>query len=174
MRIKVLDERGYESALLGLSLSYKQDPDKMPEVARRLAFKGGGHNKFLESIMLWIDITAPRYWWQQFDTYRVGVTKQSESTMHTMTKRPLTQEDFEHPIPAETLAHLNELIASKDWKQVKWLLPEGFLQRRIVCLNYMTLQRMIRQRATHLLEEWSAFTGQVLAQVAHPEFLKKD
>lgn len=172
MRIKVLDERGYESALLGLSLSYRQESKRMPEVARRLASKEGGHNKFLESIVLWLDITAPRYWWQQFDTYRVGVTKQSESTMHTMTKRPLTQQDFEHPIPAETLAHLNELIAGKDWKQVKWLLPEGFLQRRVVCLNYMALQRMIRQRATHKLEEWRAFIDQVFKQVAHPEFLQ--
>ena len=172
IRIKVLDERGYESALLGLSLSYKQDPDKMPEVARRLALKGGGHNKFLESIVLWLDITAPRYWWQQFDTYRVGVTKQSESTMHTMTTRPLTQGDFEHPIPAEHLAHLNQLIAGKDWQQVKWLLPESFLQRRIVCLNYMALQRMIRQRATHKLDEWPAFIDRVLEQVAHPDFLQ--
>lgn len=174
MQVTVLDEYGYELALLGLSLSYKQDPERMPEVARRLAFKAGGHNKFLESIMLWLDITAPRYWWQQFDTYRVGVTKQSESTMHTMTKRPLTQEDFEHPIPAETLAHLNQLIAEKDWKQVKWLLPESFLQRRIVCLSYMALQRMLRQRAAHKLEEWRAFIDQVLEQVAYPELLKED
>jgi len=173
MQVTVLDEYGYDLALLGLSLSYKQDTERMPEVARRLAFKGGGHNKFLESIMLWLDITAPRYWWQQFDTYRVGVTKQSESTMHTMTKRPLTQEDFEHSIPAETLAHLNQLIAEKDWKQVKWLLPESFLQRRIVCLSYMALQRMIRQRATHKLEEWHAFIDQVLEQTEHPELLKK-
>ncbi len=172
MQVTVLDEYGYELALLGLSLSYKQDPKRMPEVARRLALKGGGHNKFLESIMLWLDITAPRYWWQQFDTYRVGVTKQSESTMHTMTKRPLTQEDFEHPIPAETLAYLNQLITEKNWKQVKWLLPESFLQRRIVCLSYMALQRMIRQRATHKLEEWRAFIDQVLEQVAYPDFLQ--
>jgi len=94
--------------------------------------------------------------------------------MHTMPKRPLKQGDFEHPIPAETLAHLNDLIADKDWKQVKWLLPESFLQRRIVCLNYMTLQRMIRQRATHKLEEWPAFIDQVRGQVSHPEFLKED
>ncbi len=173
MQVTVLDEYGYEFALLGLSLSYKQDTERMPEVARRLAFKGGGHNKFLESIVLWLDVTAPRYWWQQFDTYRVGVTKQSESTMHTMTKRPLIQEDFEHPIPAEILAYLNQLIAEKDWKQVKWLLPEGLLQRRIVCLSYMALQRMIRQRAAHKLEEWPAFIDQILRQVAHPEFLKE-
>lgn len=173
MQVKVLDERGYEFALLGLSLSYKQDPEKMPKVASRLAFKGDGHNKFLESIVLWLDITAPRYFWQQFDTYRVGVTKQSESTMHTMTKRPLEQRDFEHSIPTEILAHLNQLIAKKATKQVKWLLPESFLQRRIVCLNYMALQRMLRQRATHKLEEWHTFIDQILAQVAHPELLKK-
>lgn len=173
MKIKILDERGYEFAMLGLSLSHNQDPAKMPEVAQRLALKGGGHNKFLESIVLWLDITAPRYWWQEFDTYRVGMTKQSESTMHTITKRPLTQEDFEYPIPEEILVYLNNLITIKDWKRVKGLLPESFLQRRIVSTNYMTLQRIIRQRETHRLEEWHQFVDEVLAQAQHPEFLKE-
>jgi len=99
MKVKILDERGYDWALLGLSLSFEQDPADMPRVAQKLAFRGDGHNKFLESIVLWLDITAPRYWWQQFDTYRAGVSKQSASTMHTMTRRALTQEDFEHSIP---------------------------------------------------------------------------
>ena len=172
MKIVLLQEKGFSPAMLGLSLSYKTGTRNMPEVAKKLVFKGSGHNKFLESIILWLDITAPRYWWQQFDTYRVGVTKQSESTMHTMTKRSLRQEDFEHPIPEETLGYLNKLIAEEDWQGVKWLLPESFLQRRIVCTNYMTLQRMVEQRSTHKLEEWQSFIGAVLDQVQYPEFLK--
>jgi hypothetical protein len=173
VQVRILEEHGYDSAMLGLSLSHNQDPKRMPDVAQRLAFKGDAHNKFLESLAVWLDIDAPRYWWQQFDTYRAGVTKQSESTMHTLTKQTLSQEDFEHPLPAGMLAHLNDLIQRGDWEQVKWLLPESFLQRRVVCLNYMVLQRMIRQREAHRLEEWHFFSDQILAQVRHPQFLKE-
>jgi len=141
MNVRILEEHGYSSALLGLCLSYNQDPEHMPAVAQKLRFKGDGHNKFLESIAVWMDIDAPRYFWQQFDTYRIGVTKQSESTMHTMTARPLQQDDFEHPIPEAHLKHLNVLIADQQWQTAKQDLPESFLQRRIVCLNYMILQR---------------------------------
>ena len=174
MRVRVVEEHGYRSALLGLSLSYRRDPRDMEAVARRLCFRDGGHNKFLESIVVWLDIDAPRYFWQQFDTYRVGVTKQSESTMHTMTSRSLTQEDFAHPVPREHLDHLNRLIAEAAWEQVKRDLPESFLQRRIVCQNYMSLQRVIRQRRSHKLSEWSEFAEQVLRQVEQPEFLETE
>ena len=80
MHVRILEEHGHDSALLGLSLSYDQTPERMPAVAERLRFRGDGHNKFLESILVWLDVTAPRYFWQQFDTYRVGVTKQRQST----------------------------------------------------------------------------------------------
>ena len=171
MIIRILEEHGYSSALFGLCLSYNQDPDHMPTVAQKLRFKGDGHNKFLESIAVWMDVDAPRYFWQQFDTYRIGVTKQSESTMHTMTARALQQDDFEHPIPEAHLQHLNTLIADEQWQTAKWDLPESFLQRRIVCLNYMILQRMIRQRRSHRLVEWRTFIDEVLQQVEHPELL---
>ena len=145
----------------------------MPAVAQKLRFKGDGHNKFLESIAVWMDIDAPRYFWQQFDTYRIGVTKQSESTMHTMTARALQQDDFEHPIPEAHLQHLNKLIADEQWQTAKWDLPESFLQRRIVCLNYMILQRMIRQRESHRLTEWRTFIDEVFRQVEHAELLNE-
>ena len=171
MNVRLLEEHGHDSALLGLSMSYNQDPERMDSVAGRLCFKGDGHNKFLESIVVWLDVDAPRYFWQQFDTYRAGVSKQSQSTMHTMTSRTLRQEDFASPIPAAHLAHLNRLIEEKDWEAVKHDLPESFLQRRVVCLNYMALQRMIRQRSSHRLAEWRSFIDAVLRQVKHPEWL---
>ncbi len=174
MEIKILRESGYEEALVGLSLSFNQDPAGMPAVAQRLAFKGDGHNKFLESIVAWMDVRAPRYFWQQLDTYRVGVSKQSESTMHTMTRSRLTQGHFEHPLPEDLLRHLNELISSDDWQGVKSVLPESFLQRRILCINYMALQRMIRQRSSHRLPEWSQFIAETLSAVEHPELLDPD
>ncbi len=173
MRLRVLEEHGYDSALLGLSLSHRQEPARMAAVARRLCFLGDGHNKFLESIVVWLDIVAPRYFWQQFDTYRVGVTRQSESTMHTVTARPLTQSDFAHPVPEPHLAFLNQLIAEGRWEEARWQLPESFLQRRIVSANYMALQRIVRQRATHRLPEWWAFIDQLVASVGHPEYLKE-
>ena len=174
MHVRILEEHGHDSALLGLSLSHDQTPKRMPVVAERLRFRGDGHNKFLESILVWLDVTAPRYFWQQFDTYRVGVTKQSQSTMHTMTARALTQTDFSHPIPAAHLNHLNRLIEAGDWEAVKHDLPESFEQRRIVCMNYMALQRMIRQRRTHRLPEWQEFITRVLDQTEHPELVKED
>jgi thymidylate synthase ThyX len=171
VNVELIEEHGELSALLGLSLSYNQDPARMASIAGKLCLKGDGHNKFLESVVVWLDIDAPRYFWQQFDTYRVGVSKQSESTMHTMTVRPLRQEDFESPIPQAYLSQLNRWVENKDWRAVKRNLPESFLQRRIVCLNYMTLQRMIRQRSSHRLVEWRAFIDAVLRQVKHPEWL---
>jgi len=171
MQVRVIEEHGYATALLGLSLSYGRDPEDMGPVARRLCFKGDGHNKFLESIIVWLDVDAPRYFWQQYDTYRIGVTKQSESTMHTMTARLLAQADFAHPIPSTHLEYLNGLIAKQSWEEAKRNLPESFLQRRIVCQSYLSLQRMIRQRRRHRLSEWPVFVEAVLRQVAHPELL---
>jgi thymidylate synthase ThyX len=145
----------------------------MPAVARRLAFLGDGHNKFLESIVVWLDVVAPRYFWQEFDTYRVGVTRQSESTMHTVTQRPLAQTDFSHSVPEAHLAHLNRLISEGRWEETKWQLPESFLQRRVVSANYMALQRIVRQRLSHRLPEWREFVDQLIASVEHPEYLKE-
>ncbi len=173
MKVRILEEHGYDAALLGLSLSYDQPSERMASVASRLRFRGDGHNKFLESIVAWLDVTAPRYFWQQFDTYRIGVSKQSQSTMHTMTARSLRQEDFSHPVPNEHLEHLNRGIAAADWERVKRDLPESFLQRRIVCINYMALQRIVRQRRSHRLAEWPMFVEQVLAGVDHPELLEE-
>ena len=171
MQVRVLEEAGHRWAMLGLSLSYNQPIEKMPAVAAKLLPKGDSHVKFLESIVVWLDVTAPRYWWQQFDTYRVGVTKQSESTMHTLLKRPLAQGDFERPIPETTLHLLNDLIAKKRFDEVKTLLPEGFLQRRVVRANYKTLRHIVGQRHDHCLPEWQAFIQEVLAQVEHPAYL---
>ena len=117
------------------------------------------------------DSSQSRFWNTEFDTYRVGITKQSESTVHTLLKRPLAQEDFERPIPETTLHLLNELIAEKRFDEAKNLLPEGFLQRRVVCANYKTLRHIIGQRHDHRLSEWQTFIQEVLAQVERPAYL---
>ena len=83
MNVKVLEEAGYESAMKGLSLNKKKNPEDMGKVAFRLSHYDCGHNKFLESLKVWLEVTAPRYWWSEADTYRL-TTKQSNSTMHTL------------------------------------------------------------------------------------------
>ena len=131
-----------------------------------------GRAKFLESIVMWIDINAPRYWWSEFDTYRVGTSKQSESTMHTLKKELLTHDNFEEPIDESYLTHLNELIAfGADIGKLKNALPEGFLQRRIVCTNYKVLRNMIKQREQHRLKQWRYFCNIILETCHHKEFL---
>lgn len=170
VRVKLLGEAGYAAAMLGLSLSYNQPMEKMPEVARRLVLKGGSHAKFLESMVVWFLIKAPRYWWQQFDTFRVGVTKQSESTMHTIMKRSLTSEDFVHSVPPAAICVLNDYIENGEFEVAKASLPEGFLQERVVCLNYKALAHMYQQRKNHRLSEWQDFFD--LSQLAHPQYVR--
>jgi len=171
IEIKILKECGYEEAMIGVSLSHGSTIERVKEIAEKLAHKQGGHNKFLESMMVWLDVRAPRYWWQQADTYRIA-TKQSESTMHTITKRLLTHEDFAAPLPNWLLDHLNKFIAAKDLDGLKILLPEGFMQRRIWVVSYKTLQNIVSQRSAHKLQEWREFAKIISESLEHSEFIK--
>ena len=183
MKINIIETSGETTALFGIGLSYGITStyksctalylyndlyNKLLKTADTLAHKQGGHNKFLESINIALDITAPRYWWSEFDTYRVGVTKQSESTIHTLTKRELTEDDFEYGLPYSFLHDLNEGIdrykctehqeeKEHHFRTLKAFLPESYLQRRIVVLNAKTLQNIIAQRINHRLPEWKQF-----------------
>lgn len=169
MEVKVIKEAGYDEALLGLSLSYNSEPSE--RVARNLISRDGGHNKFAESIQVWLDVTAPRYWWQQMDTYRVGVTKQSESTMHTLMMHRLEQSDFQGGCDLRILEILNKWRDAGSFSVLKAHLPESFLQRRIVSVNYKTLRNICKQRASHKLPEWQLFIEELMDQLDHPEFL---
>lgn len=189
MKVTILKESGYHEALFGLGLSYgitsemdlidydiystewKNVWKRLDKIAKKISSKDGGHNKFLESISVWIDLDAPRYFHSQFDTYRVGTTKQSESTMHTITKRELTPEDFEKPILSASLDFLNACIKENCFEAVKSNLPEGFLQRRVVCTNYRVLRNMILQRENHKLKEWKFFCDEIRSQVKKKDLL---
>lgn len=185
MNVEKLSEYGYNESALGFSLSYNSRPERAKQIFQKYAFGVPGEGKFLESIVTFWDIDAPRFWWSEFDTYRVGVTKQSESTMHTITKRLLAQDDFELPIPDNFLVVLNNLVKEiqvckdLDLKNVMFLalknnLPEGFLQRRIVLISYKSLQNIIYQREKHRLPQWKFFCDSVLSSVEHPAFLKEE
>ena len=196
MKVKILGEEGYEFALLGISKSFKirsipheewwslERFIKMKKTARGMAHKDGGHNKFLESIMVWMDIEAPRGFWQEYDTYRVGVTKQSDSTMHTIQKRPTTKDDYEPNTDMIIINRFNDILfdatdgfAKKGrltgdvLQKVKWALPEGFLQSRVVCINYKTLRNQIIQRYNHNLVQWQMYITDLYTQLSHPELL---
>ena len=182
MKIQLIREAGAKEALLGLSLSKGCPMNRVAEVAVNLSSKDGGHNKILESIYVWLDITAPRYWWQEADTYRLS-TKQSDSTMHTIHKRYLMQEDFEIPIWPATLTRLNLLvddyIAMKNDKKdttetlvrLKNELPEGFLQRRVWVMNYKCIRNIMLQRRDHRLPQWHVFCTYIMKNIEHPELL---
>ena len=178
---EVLNDSGYDQAILGISLCHKIKVTRARLVAEILAFKDGGHNKFLESMMLWVLIRAPRYWWQEMDTYR-HATKQSESTMHTLVGelKAITSdfdlsrwavENIESGMSLPYLQRLKSLADDERMVELKSLVPEGFLQRRVMCFNYKTLRNMILQRRNHRLPHWPAFLTSVLGQIDHPELL---
>lgn len=183
MKVTVDHEAGYDEAVYGMALSYKDRsvppaewwtaPQQIrAEIrAEKLAHKDGGHNKFLESIIVWLDVEAPRYWWSEADTYRL-TTRQSESTMHTLGKRLATEDDFEQGTSIAQIVSLNDRIKCgyQIWR-IKQALPEGYLQRRLWRVDYKTLRNIILQRRSHRLPHWQRFIEQVLRQVGHPELL---
>ena len=183
--VRVLCEAGFKEALFGLSLSYRTltpleingtkryfDDDqhflKLCKIAETLAFKQGGHNKFLESMQVWLLIRGSLSFWKQFDTYRVGTTKQSESTMHTLRKRVLTENDF----TKETFC-IPTITQNFSIDEMRDSLPSGFLECRVVNTNYKTLQNIIHQRKNHKSKKWNTFIEMLLKQVKFPQFLIK-
>ena len=144
-------------------------------LSKKLSNAGDEHGKHLRMVMVWADIVAPRYWWQQFDTYRIGVEKNSCSTMHKLTAKPLTSVDFnlqdaeeEEWLEKAVIPRLNLLMeaykAETDevekyslWKKLINELPQGYYQRRTVMMSYAALRNMYHQRKGHKLKEWWQF-----------------
>jgi hypothetical protein len=179
MYVKVLNECGYEEAALGFSLSYNSTIERAKELLPKYAIGAQpGENKFLRVIWLWVDVDFPRLIWPECDQYKVATTTLSESTIHTLGKRTLNQDDFETKIDDDMLEIVNKKILQYKNKEIDLLklkshLPEGFLQRRIWNFNYATLQNIVQQRENHRLKLWQKFIDEMLLQVKHPEFLVK-
>jgi len=190
MKVEIIGEAGFEEALYGIGLSYGLtselpfiefiDDDhllsRVWDVSDCLYNKEDGHNKFLESMQIWIYINAPRFLYSEIDTYRIS-TKQSESTMHTLTKRDLTQNDFEYNIPSFYLDHLNKRVKKVRENKIeidilKNDLPEGFLQTRIWNMSYKTLRNIIKQRRKHKLLQWRMFCDYMLRNIKHKEYFE--
>lgn len=189
MKITILSEYGSGEALCGLGLSYGMTSDldergvtitemgnladSLYTTALSLAGKGEGHDKFLRMYMVTLLIEAPLYWWKQFDTYKIGTVAQSESTMHTLMKKPISVDMFEGGLADHLLEHLEELRQSGDFDALNRHLPHSFLQQRIVMTNYAALANIIRQRRRHKLAEWRLFCDAVLRGVEDPDLLGK-
>lgn len=148
---------------------------------KKLGEAGPDHGKFLRMITVTEDITAPLYWWKEFDTYKVGTVANSCSTMHKITDKTFTLEDFscEH-LNKETRYLFEQLVnylntcrdcynssvkdkdvewAENYWWQMIQLLPSSYNQRRTVQLNYAVLKNIYHARRNHKLNEWNHFCG---------------
>ena len=143
------------------------------ELMDRLSRSGPSHAKFLRYINVTLDITAPRYWWAEMDTYKVGTVRNSCSTMHKVQAKEFERADFscEH-LDEESLAALDTLISvinrardrfnncgrnKDDWWQMIQLLPASLNQKATVQLNYQVLQNIYFTRKDHRLDEWHTF-----------------
>ena len=138
-------------------------------LAMRLAKAGSDHRKYLRQIFVSVDITAPLYWWKEFDTYKVGTVANSTSTMHKIASKRFTIDDFSHDhMNPETLACLNQIVdtletlrqqylETKDktvWYSMIQLLPSSYQQMRTCSMNYETLINIYYARKNHKLAEW--------------------
>ena len=153
-------------AVRAMRLSYGSEGDselpdtigkKDEELIKKLIAKGPSHRKFMRQILLSVDITMPRYWWTQFDTYKVGVVACSQSTMHTLMKRPLKHSDFARPLPDGWLERLNDYMECKEFGYLVNVLPQGYEQKRHVTMNYEVVRTIREQREGHKLGEWEEF-----------------
>jgi len=147
-------------------------------LARRLAVAGSDHRKFLRQIIVSMDITAPLYWWKEFDTYKVGTVANSCSTMHKIQAKEFVRDDFSHDrLTEEGIAALDALIAFLEGERVKFnetkdksawhnmiqLLPSSFNQMRTVTLNYEVLINIYYARRHHKLAEWHTLCAAIEA-----------
>ena len=149
------------------------------DLARRLARAGSDHRKFLRQIFVSVDITAPLYWWKEFDTYKVGTVANSTSTMHKIHAKPFERDDFAHDRMDEGgLAALDAVIAYLESERLKFvadksdrtswhnmiqLLPSSYNQMRTVTMNYENLINMYYARRTHKLAEWHVLCDWIMS-----------
>ena len=147
-------------------------------LAKKLARAGSDHRKFLRQIFVSVDITAPLYWWKEFDTYKVGTVANSCSTMHKIHAKQFERDDFSHDrLDENALIALDTLIAFLECERLKFcldktnkqawhnmiqLLPTSYNQMRTVTLNYENLINIYYARRTHKLDEWKSFCDWIM------------
>ena len=147
------------------------------DLAKRLCKAGSDHRKFIRQILVSVDITAPMYWWKEFDTYKVATVANSTSTMHKIHSKPFEIDDFSHDHMSESakqallalMAVLEEKRLSfvetknkEDWYDIIQLLPSSYNQTRTVTMNYENLLNMYFARRNHKLQEWHTYCDWIL------------
>ena len=142
------------------------------DLAVRLRKAGSDHRKFIRQIFVSVDITAPLYWWKEYDTYKVATVANSTSTMHRIHRKPFEQEDFSCDRMTPDTARFMETVveqlekirkryletkSKEDWYDMIQLLPSSYNQMRTCSLNYETLVNIYYARRNHKLDEWHVF-----------------
>lgn len=209
MEIKTLEVVGFKPTILGIRGPYKSydksDTDLSQcdgpdfeigesdyDLAMRLCKAGRNHRKNMRMWFVYADIKAPRYWWSEFDTHRIGVEKNSESTIHTLYKEDICDSLFEFDIgnspdyAVETMRNVQETLrrlqtafknaTTVDEKNycrrlMKQLLPESFIQRRCVCMSYEALRHIYEERKNHRLPEWREIFCNWIKTLPYSEFI---
>lgn len=207
IKITNVEVFGWRGAILGMRNSYssrdKSDSfsggsfigfgPKDLALATKLAKAGGSEAKFRRMIHVQADVTAPLYWWKQFDTYKVGTVALSESTMHTIMVKEFSIDDFSHAdsgiiSPAaglqlismvNTLNELRRLYLEEEnrtfekmyWNDIIQLLPESYNQMRTIDLNYEVLSHIVKDRLGHRLKEWQDFCITMLHECVYSKEL---
>lgn len=193
IRIDNLEIYGIESAMRGMrnpmNSWHKNDTtdiyigDNDLKLLLQLTKAGADHRKVLRQMFISCDITAPLYWWKEFDTYKVGVTSNSQSTMHKLCSRPLTIHDFSFEdmndnefIVNVVLDNLNIRIRDYKegmkqnkslWRTIIQLLPCSYNQTRTVAMNYEVVMNIYKQRRHHKLSEWQEFCAYMYDNLAY-------
>ena len=155
-------------------------------LAVRLRKAGSDHRKFLRQIFVTVDITAPLYWWKEYDTYKVGTVANSTSTMHKIASAPFSMEQFScDMMDNETKKHMQAVIdylealrlrylETKDkqlWYDMIQFLPSSYNQMRTCTMNYENLIAMYNSRCNHKLNEWHVFCDDFIASLPYAEEL---
>ena len=148
------------------------------DLAKRLCKAGSDHRKFIRQILVSVDITAPMYWWKEFDTYKVATVANSTSTMHKIHSKPFALDDFSHDhLSADAVRALETLLVfleqrrlrfvekkdKADWYDLIQLLPSSYNQKRTVTMNYENLLNMYYARRNHKLLEWHTYCDWILS-----------
>ncbi len=158
-------------------------------LAKRLCKAGSDHRKFIRQIIVCVDLTAPMYWWKEFDTYKVGTVANSTSTMHKIHSKPFELDDFSHDHLSddakEALLGFIDFLEKKrqsfvetkdkaDWYDLIQLLPSSYNQTRTVTMNYENLLNMYFARRGHKLQEWHTYCDWIMSLPYTQELFLQD
>ena len=149
------------------------------DLAKRLARAGSDHRKYLRQIFVSVDITAPLYWWKEFDTYKVGTVANSTSTMHKIHSKAFSREDFSHDrldegglvaldaviayLESERLKFVADTADRQSWHNMIQMLPSSYNQMRTVTMNYENLINIYYARRAHKLAEWHTLCDWIMS-----------